>query len=78
MATKYSVELCRKMVAASEKALEKALEAQSYSIGGRSLSRASVDACQKTLDLWLNRLAAAESGNPYSGKPVVRSIIAHV
>lgn len=77
MAAKYSVELCRKMVAAAEKALEKALEAQSYSIGGRSLSRASVDACQKTLDRWLNRLAAAESGNPYSGKPVVRSIIVH-
>lgn len=60
MAGIYSVELCQKMVAASEAALEKALEAQSYSIGGRSLSRASVESCQKQLDLWLGRLATAQ------------------
>lgn len=48
------------MVDAAEKALLKAMEAQSYSIGGRSLSRASVDSCQKQLDLWLGRLATAE------------------
>jgi hypothetical protein len=55
----YTVELCEEMVAASRKALAKALEAQSYSIGGRSLSRATVDNCQKQLDLWLGRLATA-------------------
>lgn len=60
MAQLYSVELCEKMVAASEAALAKALEAQSYSIGGRSLSRASVESCQKQLDLWLGRLATAK------------------
>lgn len=56
----YTVELCEEMVAASRKALAKALEAQSYSIGGRSLSRATVDNCQKQLDLWLGRLATAK------------------
>lgn len=60
MASLYPVELCESMVAKSRAALEKALEAQSYSIGGRSLSRASVDACQKQLDLWLGRLATAK------------------
>lgn len=61
MATKlYSVELCKRMVAAAENALAKAFEAQSYSIGGRSLSRAGVENCQKQLDLWLGRLATAE------------------
>lgn len=56
----YSVELCQKMVDAAEKSLLKAMEAQSYSIGGRSLSRASVESCQKTYDLWMSRLAAAK------------------
>lgn len=60
MAGIYSIELCERMVKASEDALAKALEAQSYSIGGRSLSRASVDSCQKQLDLWLGRLATAK------------------
>lgn len=48
------------MVASAEAALTKAMEAQSYSIGGRSVNRASVSDCQKTLDLWLGRLADAE------------------
>ena len=60
MSSLYPVELCESMVAKSRAALEKALEAQSYSIEGRSLSRASVDACQKQLDLWLGRLATAK------------------
>lgn len=60
MANLYPVELCESMVAKSRAALEKALEAQSYSIGGRSLNRASVDSCQKQLDLWLGRLATAK------------------
>ena len=60
MAQLYPVELCESMVARSRAALEKALEAQSYSIGGRSLNRASVDSCQKQLDLWLGRLATAK------------------
>lgn len=60
MATIYPVELCERMVAKAQEALEKAMDAQSYSIGGRSLSRASVDSCQKTLDLWLGRLATAQ------------------
>lgn len=60
MATIYPVELCERMVAKAREALEKAMDAQSYSIGGRSLSRASVDSCQKNLDLWLGRLATAQ------------------
>jgi len=60
MAQLYPVELCESMVAKSRAALEKALEAESYSIGGRSLNRASVDKCQQQLDLWLGRLATAK------------------
>jgi hypothetical protein len=75
---KYSVALCLEMVAAAKAALVKAMEAESYSIGGRSLSRARVADCQKELDLWLNRLDAAENGTSSNGKPRTRSIIAHV
>ena len=71
----YSVEFCRKMVAASEAALLKAMEAQSYSIGGRSKTNSTIDTCQKQLDLWNSRLAIAEKG--LSAKPRCRSIIAH-
>lgn len=60
MATIYPVELCKKMVANAQSALEKAMEAESYSIGGRSLNRAKVKDCQETLDLWLGRLATAQ------------------
>lgn len=77
MAGKYSVEFCREMVAASKAALLKALEAQSYSIGGRSKTNANVESCQKTLDLWSSRLEAAENGLLTSGKPRCRSIIVH-
>lgn len=60
MATIYSVELCQRMVAKAEAALAKAMEAESYSIGGRSLNRAKVKDCQEVLDLWLGRLATAQ------------------
>ena len=59
MAQLYPVSLCERMVAVSEKALAKAMEAERYSIGGRSLDRPSVEKCQKQLDLWLGRLATA-------------------
>ena len=60
MAKIYSVELCQRMVDKAQAALEKAMEAESYSIGGRSLSRAKVKDCQEILDLWLGRLATAQ------------------
>jgi len=60
MASLYSVKLCERMVASAEAALAKAMEAENYSIGGRSLSRPSVEKCQKQLDLWLGRLATAK------------------
>lgn len=63
------------MVDASEKALAKALEAQSYGIGGRSVSRASVESCQKQLDLWLGRLATAEGRR--HGKAKCYTIVPH-
>ena len=75
MAGLYSVELCQRMVKASEDALAKALEAQSYSIGGRSLSRASVNDCQKQLDLWLGRLADAQGKR--RGKAFVVASVPH-
>ena len=70
-----SVELCERMVASAEAALAKAMKAQSYSIGGRSLSRASVDAAQKQLDLWLGRLATAKGQR--RGKAFCVSSIPH-
>lgn len=63
MAKRYPVALCEKMVAAAEAALVRAMDAQSYSIGGRSKTNASVESCQKELDLWLDRLASARGGS---------------
>ena len=60
MATIYPVELCQRMVEKAQAAIEKAMDAESYSIGGRSLNRAKVKDCQETLDLWLGRLATAQ------------------
>ena len=56
----YPVELCQRMVDKAQAALEKAMDAESYSIGGRSLNRAKVKECQEVLDLWLGRLATAK------------------
>lgn len=56
----YPVELCQRMVNKAQAALEKAMDAESYSIGGRSLNRAKVKECQEVLDLWLGRLATAK------------------
>ena len=75
---KYSVTLCQEMVTVAKAALVRAMDAESYSIGGRSLNRARVAECQKELDLWLNRLDQAMNGTSSNGKPRTRSIIAHV
>lgn len=48
------------MVDKAQSALERAMDAESYSIGGRSLNRAKVKECQEVLDLWLGRLATAQ------------------
>lgn len=74
---KYSVAFCQEMVDASKAALLRAMEAQSYSIGGRSKSNAAVESCQKVLDTWLSRLEDAQKGLTSGAKPRCRSIIAH-
>ena len=74
---KYPVELCRQMVSEYQSALSAVLKSQSYSIGGRSMTRANIAEIEKGLDKWSNRLEAAQNGAS-SGKPRIRSVIAHV
>ncbi|MCF0222867.1 MAG: hypothetical protein HUK20_01220 [Fibrobacter sp.] len=73
---RYPIELCRKMVQEYTSALSAVLNSQSYSIGGRSLTRANLAEIEKNLDKWSTRLDCAESGTT-NGRPIMRSIIPH-
>lgn len=73
----FSKELCEQMVAKYQAALDKALEAQSYSGWGRSVQHADVDKCQKNLDLWLGRLAVASAAPGRRAKARCRRSIPH-
>jgi hypothetical protein len=74
----FPVELCRQMVAEYSSALSAVLKSQSYSIGGRVMTKANLAEIQKGLDLWCKRRDAAESGTSSNGRPRTRSVIAHV
>lgn len=70
----YSAAYCRQKIKQCEAAYAKALEAQSYSINGRSITRASVEKIEAELAKWQTALANA-LGEP-SGT-VARSVIIH-
>lgn len=70
----YSPAYCRKMIAKYQAALEKTLDAQSYSMNGRSLQRIPHSEAAKQLEIWQQRLQDALCGN---GSVLCRSIIAH-
>lgn len=72
----YPVELCRQMVDEYTSALSAVLKSQSYSIGGRSMTKANLAEIEKGLDKWSKRLEAAERGSS-NGRPRMRSIIPH-
>lgn len=71
---RYSVAHCKKMIAMIEAAMTKSVDAVSYTINGRSLSRMSAAELQKLMDLWADRLTIAMGGN---GGILCRSIIVH-
>jgi len=73
----YPVELCRQMVTEYQTALSAVLKSQSYSIGGRTMTKANIAEIEKGLDKWSKRLYAAENGITSNGMPRVRSIIPH-
>lgn len=57
-----------------EAAMAKSVDAVSYSINGRSLTRMSPVELQKLMDVWAGRLATAMTG---TGSTLCRSIIIH-
>lgn len=60
MAVRFSVETCRSQLAAYMEAEKKVLNGQSYSIGGRTLTRANLADIRKGIEDWAAYLAEAE------------------
>jgi len=67
MAT-FSVSYCTQMVAEYKSALSTVLRGQSYSIGGRSLTRANLSEIQSGLEYWNDQLATAEEAGASGGR----------
>lgn len=70
----YSPTYCRSMIAKYQAALEKTLDAQSYSINGRSISRIPHSEAAKQLEIWQQRLQESLGNN---GSVLCRGIIVH-
>lgn len=73
----FPLDLCRQMVAEYSSALSAVLKSQSYSIGGRTMTKANLAEIEKGLDKWSYRLSNAESGTSSNGKPRCRKVICH-
>lgn len=70
---------CREMLEEHITALKTVLKGQSYSIGGRSLSRANMKDIQDGIDYWTGRLENALELEARGGRRgvVVRAVIPH-
>lgn len=58
----YTVEELQEFYDAAKSAYKQALKSQSYSIGGRSLTRANVEELKRDVDYWAGELAKAKAG----------------
>lgn len=70
----YSVEFCQQMVDEHKHALFKVLLGQSYSIGGRSLTRVNYKEISDGLKYWNDELAKAKGTASFIRS---RSVILH-
>jgi hypothetical protein len=70
----YSVEFCQQMVDEHKHALSKVLLGQSYSIGGRSLTRVNYKEISDGLKYWHDELANAKGTASFIRS---RSVILH-
>jgi hypothetical protein len=70
----YSVEFCQQMVDEHKHALSKVLLGQSYSIGGRSLTRVNYKEISDGLKYWNDELAKAKGTASFIRS---RSVILH-
>lgn len=64
--------VCRERLQKYLDAEEKALNGQSYSIGGRQLTRANLKEIRDGITLWASRLKAAELDEASGGRSGVR------
>lgn len=70
----YSVEFCQQMVDEHKHALSKVLLGQSYSIGGRALTRVNYQQILDGLKYWNDELAKAQGDASFIRS---RSVILH-
>lgn len=74
----FSVEFCKKKVALYSEALDRVLMGQSYTIGGRSLSRVNHDEILEGLKYWQGQLGIAEASSANGRKRIgMRRSIPH-
>lgn len=74
----YSKTFCQSQVDKYVAAEEKILAGQSYSIGGRSLSRPDLSEVRKAIDYWSDKLADASVTETTGNKgPFMRRSVPH-
>jgi len=76
MAT-FSKETCQRMLDEYLAAETAALSSQSYSIGGRTLTRANLSEIRKGVEVWNDRLSAAQRAEAIGGRVFCRRVIPH-
>jgi len=76
MAVRFTVDFCREQLNKYVEAESKVLNSQSYSIAGRSMTRANLKEIQDGITLWASRLAEAEkvAATGYNGIRMIRTI----
>ena len=74
----FSKEICQKKLDEYLAAETAVLSSQSYTIGGRSLTRANLTEIRKGMEVWADRLNAAERAEALGGNRIFcRRVIPH-
>jgi len=71
----YSLAQAQAKLAAYQDAEEKVLTGQSYTLGGRSLTRANLDSIRAGITLWEGRVSRLATTGRMG--PIMRSVIPH-
>jgi hypothetical protein len=73
----YSIAFCQTQLDKYVAAEEKVLSGQSYSIGGRSMTRANLADIRNGIDYWNEKLTTAKSAGSTGRRMIMRRTIIH-